>query len=170
MSSSVTPREVLAWMAENRASAQKAALHFGMPVAEVRKLRRTPPEPDETRERAHAHNLAVLPTLPVPPPPDSVEADDPGEVTEAQVNDLIRKALRIRLAWLANPKSVNDRNQRDVAIVAGILIDKRAGALEADTATGEDDPADLTTAEGQEAAADALGALPRAVVQKLTAS
>lgn len=164
MSSSVTPREVLAWMAENKASSAEAGVKFGLPVAQVRRWKRKgvegaaepDPPPPLNRTSARARLALVGSAFDPEPDPDATE------------EELIRAAIRARLVWLAHPDSVGDKNQRDAAIVVGILLDKRVDLVSA--ATGEGDPADLTTAEGQEAAADALGALPRAVVQKLTAS
>jgi len=74
--------------------------------------------------------LRTMPDLRATPGPSTedtalVEPLRPGEAAE-----LVEAALAIRLRHLASPVSLGQRGERDIAVVVGILIDKRPGILQ----------------------------------------
>lgn len=79
----------------------------GEPPPALPTKRKEPPAPPAGHETSNTGRVAL----------------DPASLPEI-IQGLARSAMLRRLAWLASPKSVGHREQRNTAITLGVLIDK----------------------------------------------
>jgi hypothetical protein len=151
-----TPHQVRSWENETRRGHKAAAVHFralGYDVTPERVAELFRVRDQEPRSEADDGGEEDVDTPPHEPDEEDVEVLE-DEQSPEQVRENLRRAITLRVRYLADAKSLRGKNQMFVANALKVLLDQRGELVDV---TGGNEPTAATEAEETERVKRAMG-------------